>query len=69
MPLVKAVLTGGVAAVAIPTIVRGGAGRLADWLQYGVVQFTLADWHFTWSWPVFCVVTLFTWGLLAWADK
>ena len=69
MALAKAALTGTVAAIAIPYIVRGGSGLVFDWLQYGVVHFTLSGWHFIWSWPLFCVVTLFTWGLLAWANR
>ena len=69
MALVKAILAGAVAATAIPYIIRGGSGRLVEWLQYGLVHFSPGGLHFAWSWPLFCVVTLFTWGLLAWSNK
>lgn len=69
MALVKAVLAGTVAAAAIPYIIRGGSGRLVEWLQYGLVHFSAGGLHFAWSWPLFCVVTLFTWGFLAWSNK
>ena len=69
MALVKAILTGAVAAIAIPYIDRGGSASDFEWLRYGVVEVTAAGWHFAWSWPIFCVVTLFTWGMLAWANR
>jgi hypothetical protein len=69
MALVKAVLTGTAAAVAIPYIIRGGTGRFVEWLHYGLVHVSVGGLHFAWSWPLFCVVTLFTWGFLAWSNK
>jgi hypothetical protein len=69
MALVKAVITGAIAAIAIPYIDAAGSGLMFEWLRYGVVHVTLAGRHFAWSWPVFCVVTLFTWALLAWANR
>jgi hypothetical protein len=69
MALVKAVLIGGAAAVAIPFIDRGGTGLVFDWLSYGVVHVSAAGWHLAWSWPVFCVVTLFAWAMLGWSNR
>ena len=67
MPLVKAVIAGGVGALAVPWGIRGGTGQLVELLHYGLVNFSLGEWHFAWSWPVFCIVTLFTWAMLKWA--
>jgi hypothetical protein len=67
MPLVKAVIVGAVGALAIPWAIRGGTGQLVEWLHYGLVSFNVGSWHFAWSWPIFCVVTLFTWALVKWA--
>ena len=69
MALVKAVLAGAVAAIAVPYVIRGGTGGFVEMLKYGTVQFNLGSVDFAWSWPLFCVVTLFTWGLLVWADR
>ena len=69
MALVKAVLAGAVAAIAIPYVIRGGSGGFVDRLQTGLVQVSLGGVHFAWSWPLFCVVTLFTWAILAWANR
>jgi hypothetical protein len=69
MALVKAVLAGAVAAIAVPYVIRGGSGGFVEMLQYGIVQVSLGSVQFAWSWPLFCVVTLFTWGFLAWAER
>jgi hypothetical protein len=69
MALVKAVFAGAVAAIAVPWIIKGGTGGFVEMLQTGLVQVRLGSVHFGWSWLLFCVVTLFTWGLLAWADR
>lgn len=69
MALVKAVAAGLVGALAIPYAFRGGSGQLAEWVHYGVVDFSIADVRLIWSWPIFCIVTLFAWALLAWADR
>jgi hypothetical protein len=67
MSLVKAVAAGVVGALAIPWAIRGGSGQLVELLHYGLVHAQVGDWHFAWSWPIFCVVTLFTWAMLKWA--
>jgi len=69
MALVKAVAVGAVAALAIPYVIRGGSGQLVEWLHYGLVNVSAGGWHFAWSWPLFCVVTLFSWGFLAWSNR
>ena len=69
MALVKAVLAGAVGAIAVPYVIRGGSGGFVDMLQTGLVQVSLAGVDFAWSWPIFCVVTLFTWAMLAWANR
>lgn len=69
MALVKAVIVGAVAALAVPYAIRSGSGQLVEWLHYGVVQFSAGGVHLAWSWPLFCIVTLFTWAMLAWANR
>jgi hypothetical protein len=69
MPLVKAVVAGAIAALAIPFITRGADGTIGGWAAYGVVHFNAGGTHFAWSWPIFCIVTLFTWGLVAWSNR
>ena len=69
MPLARAIVAGAIAAMAIPYLVRGSDGQLGPWLGSGVVHFSLGSTHLAWSWPLFCIVTLFTWGLLAWANR
>jgi len=69
MALVKAVIAGAVTALAVPYVMRGNTDQLGDWLRRGVVYFNAGDYVFAWSWPLFCIVTLFAWGITAWADK
>jgi hypothetical protein len=68
MPLVKAVIAGAVGALAIPWAIRGGTGPLVTLLHYGLVEIRTESVHVAWSWPVFCIVTLFAWAMLKWAD-
>ena len=69
MPLARAVVAGAVAALAIPWLTRGSDGQLGEWVGRGVVHLTLGSTHLAWSWPIFCVVTLLTWALLAAANR
>jgi len=69
MALVKAIVAGAVAAVAVPYVIRGGSGQFVEWLHYGTVQISLGGVQFAWSWLMFSVVTLFTWALLGWANR
>jgi hypothetical protein len=69
MALVKAVMIGAIGALAVPYVMRDGTGQVADWARYGLVQLHLEGFHFAWSWPIFCIVTLFAWAMLAWADR
>ena len=69
MALVKAVLVGAVAAIAVPYVIRGGSGGFVETLQTGLVRVSLGGVHFDWSWLLFCIVTLFTWAMLSWASR
>lgn len=69
MALVKAVLAGAVVAIAVPYVIKGGTGGFVEMLQTGLVRVSLGGMHFDWSWLLFCVVTLFTWAFLAWANR
>ena len=69
MALVKAVVVGAVAALAIPFVMRGDSDQLGEWLRRGVVRLAVADVTLFWSWPIFAAVTLFAWGMLAWSNR
>jgi len=69
MALVKAVLAGAVAAVGVPYVMGGQSDQLGEFLARGVVPFAIGSVQLGWSWPIFCVVTLFAWGFLAWANR
>jgi hypothetical protein len=69
MAVGKAAIAGAIAALGLPWVFRGGSGQLADWVQAGMVHFNIASVHLVWSWPIFCVVTLFAWALIAWAGR
>jgi len=69
MALVKAVAAGAVAATAVPYVLHEDEAALGGWIERGLVHFDVGGFHLSWSWPLFCVVTLFAWGLLAWADR
>ncbi len=69
MALAKAVAAGAIAALGLPWAFRGGSGQLAEWVQAGMVHFNIGGLQLVWSWPIFCVVTLFAWALLAWAGR
>jgi hypothetical protein len=69
MALAKAVIAGAIAALGLPLAFRGGSGQLADLVQAGTVHFSIAGAELVWSWPIFCIITLFAWGLIAWAGR
>jgi hypothetical protein len=69
MALGKAVVVGAVAALAVPYLMRAKPDALGGWLNRGVVHFAAGDFHFAWSWPLFCAVTLFAWAMLAWSNR
>ncbi len=69
MALVPAVAIGGVAALAVPYVMRDDPAALGGWIHRGVVDFTVANLHLYWSWPIFSIVTLFAWAFLAWANR
>ncbi|HEY0112818.1 MAG TPA: hypothetical protein VGB59_06655 [Allosphingosinicella sp.] len=71
MALAKAVLIGGVAAVAIPYAMGHGTNEISDLVRRGTVDlgFSVGGTGLDWSWPIFCVITLFAWGFFAWAEK
>jgi hypothetical protein len=69
MAVGKAAVAGGVGALALPWLFRSSCGQLADWVEHGIVHFEIAGIQLVWSWPIFCVVTLFAWALIAWAGR
>ena len=69
MALVKAVAAGAVAAAAVPYVMHDNPAALGGWLQRGLVHFNVGTVHLGWSWPLFCIVTLFAWAMLAWANR
>ena len=69
MALVKAVAAGAVAAMAVPYLLRNDTTELGQFIRSGTVSFMASDYQLYWSWPLFSIVTLFTWGMLAWANK
>ncbi len=67
MAIGKAAIIGAIAAVAIPYV----AGRTGDFgllAHRGSVHLPIGD-HIYWSWPIFSIVTLFAWAMLAWSDR
>jgi hypothetical protein len=69
MALAKGIAVGVVAAVAIPWVLADGEGQLSEWTRQGLLRFDAAGTEIPWSWPLFCVVTLFAWGFLAWSER
>ncbi len=69
MAIARAALIGAAAALALPYVMRGNPDALGGWAHRGVVNFAVVDWHFSWSWPIFCIVTLFAWACFSWADR
>lgn len=69
MAVGKAAIAGAVAALGLPWAFRGGSGQLAELVHRGNVAFDIGSLHLVWSWPIFCVVTLFAWALIAWAGR
>ena len=69
MALGKAVLIGAIAALAVPYVMRDGTSDISAWVHRGLVDFSLGSVQIGWSWPLFCVVTLFAWGFLAWSER
>jgi hypothetical protein len=69
MAVGKAAIAGAIAAFALPWVFRTGSGQLAEWVQGSSVHFTIAGVHLIWSWPIFCVVTLFAWALIAFSGR
>jgi hypothetical protein len=69
MALTKAVASGLVAAVALPTAFAGQAGAIGDYARAFSDPLPIGSFQLAWSWTVFAVVTLFAWGCFAWANK
>jgi hypothetical protein len=69
MALARAVAIGAAAALALPYVMRDDPDALGGWIHRGVVNFNLSTYHFSWSWPVFCLVTLLAWACFAWTDR
>jgi hypothetical protein len=69
MAIARAIAIGAAAALAVPYVMRDDPQALGGWIHRGVVNFSVSDYHFSWSWPLFSIVTLFAWGFLAWSDR
>ena len=69
MALTKAVASGIIAAVAVPTALARHQGALGDYARSFSDPLTVGGFHLAWSWTLFAAVTLFAWGCLAWAEK
>lgn len=69
MAVGKAAIAGAVGALALPWVFRTGNGQLAEWVQGSSVHFNVAGVHLIWSWPIFCVLTLFAWALIAFSGR
>ncbi len=69
MALIRAVLIGAAAAVAVPYVMRNDPEVLGGWVHRGVAYYDVAHYHVAWSWPLFGLVTLMAWGLLTWANR
>ena len=69
MAIARAVMIGAAAALALPYVMRDDPEALGGWAHRGVVHFAVSTHHFYWSWPVFCIVTLFAWACFSWADR
>ena len=69
MAILRAALIGSVAALALPYVTRNHPLAFGGLLDRGVVNLTVSHYHFSWSWPAFCVVTLLAWACFAIAER
>ncbi|HET8611502.1 MAG TPA: hypothetical protein VFL92_01915 [Sphingomonas sp.] len=65
--LTSAVICGGIAAIVVPWVVAMNSTELLNgWLNGELVRIPVGGgYELHWSWLVFCVVTLLSWGLFA----
>jgi hypothetical protein len=64
MALVPAVFIGAVASVAMPYAAGATSESFQRIVQAGTVTIPAGSGSLMWSWPTFCIVTLFAWWLL-----
>ena len=65
----RAIIIGAGAALALPYVMRNDPEALGGWVHRGVVHFSLSNYHFAWSWPIFCLITLLAWACFSWAER
>jgi hypothetical protein len=64
VPLTKAILTGAIAAIAVPFAIGGSHAPVASLVSMVLIQGPHGA-TLPWSWSAFAVVTLAAWGLFA----
>ena len=67
MAIGKAAIIGAIAAIAVP-YVAGREGDIGQMVSRGLVHLPVGT-QLYWSWPIFSIVTLFAWAMLAWANR
>lgn len=68
MALTKAIILGGIGAIAVPFILGGSTTPMAS-LMAGMTIHGPNGASLVWSWPVFCIVTGAAWALLRVAQE
>ena len=69
MALARAVGFGMAAALLIPAVFKHGSGALAEQVRASTIHLELASFNINFSWPIFAIVTLLAWGLMAWSNR
>jgi hypothetical protein len=64
MTLVRSAIFGSLAALGVPTVMRGMDGTVSDFVHRTSTAFDIAGIWLRWSWPIFVVVTLFSFIML-----
>jgi hypothetical protein len=64
MSMTRSAIFGALAALGVPTILRDMDGTIADFIYHTSTGFNIAGIWLRWSWPIFVVVTLFSFILL-----
>lgn len=69
MALGKAAIVGLIAALALPSVMRGDAGELGEWAHWWSIRPIPGNFDILFSIPIFVVVTLFAWMFIGWASR
>jgi len=62
--MIRSAIFGGLAALAVPTVLESVDGGVARFIRNTSMHFEITGIFFRWSWPIFVVVTLFSFILL-----